>query len=182
MEPTSWDCGNGYHEVNGIDPEYVDGIAYCPSCAEDQRQFADPRLEVTDVQAEWLAAEHEWQREKVMGAFADALLNTPNAGAGEMPLVVPGPVLERMAERAISTGVRHGMDWVAEGVGPAVLPQWQRQGLDQHRESAADPVAPWDGAIPEEVAVARSMTDLMAEFEAAELNVKSDRKAKGGKV
>ena len=95
-----------------------------------------------------------------MGALADALLNTPDIEAGEIPLVVPGPVLERMAERQLSTGVRVGTDWVAEDVGVKVLPQWQRQGLDQEREARPDPVAPWDGALPENAGAAVSLADL----------------------
>lgn len=116
--------------------------------------------EAMDDQTEWLAAEKDWQREKIMGALADALLNTPDIEAGEIPLVVPGPVLERMAERQLSTGVRVGTDWVAEDVGVKVLPQWQRQGLDQEREARPDPVAPWDGALPENAGAAVSLADL----------------------
>jgi len=100
----------------------------------------------------WLDAEKDYQRKQVAGALADAML------AQEVPMVVPGPTLFEMADRMVSTGVRHGTDWVSID-DAAVVPQWVTKGLEAEAEET--PVVVSEGALPEEgVAKAVSWREL----------------------
>lgn len=95
---------------------------------------------MSDVQ-EWLDAERAHQRDKVAGAIADALLTQQ-----QLPIVVPGPILYKMADRMIDTGVRHGNDWASDDA--AVVPQWVRNGvaeLDQEPSPVVEPQLPERG-------------------------------------
>lgn len=101
----------------------------------------------------WLEAEHEYQKKQVAGALADAML------AQEMPMVVPGPVLFEMAERMLSTGVRHGGDWASVTDG-SVVPQWVTKGLEENAKAEVAPIVS-AGALPVSgVAKAVSWKDL----------------------
>lgn len=100
----------------------------------------------------WLEAEHEYQLKQVAGAVADALLSQ------QAPVVVPGPVLFSIAERMVSTGVRHGSDWVSVD-DAAVVPQWVSKGMEV--EQSEVPVIESVGALPESgVAKAVSWSEL----------------------
>jgi hypothetical protein len=101
----------------------------------------------------WLEAEHEYQVHKVMGALADAMM------AQDTPMIVPGPTLKSMAERAVSTGVRHGTDWVSID-DAAVVPQWVTKGMEDRKLAEVPPIVS-EGALPEEgVAKAVSWAEL----------------------
>lgn len=90
---------------------------------------------------EWLNAEREYQKKQVAGALADAMLSQ------QSPLVVAGPDLFAMAERMVSTGVRHGTDWVSVD-DATVIPQWVTKGLED--QAVETPLVVSEGALPEE--------------------------------
>ena len=92
-----------------------------------------------DVTA-WLSAEKEYQSKQVAGALADALL------AQQTPIVVPAPTLFAMADRMVSTGVRHGSDWVSVE-DAKVIPQWVTKGMEDQVEP--EPIVS-EGALPSE--------------------------------
>lgn len=101
----------------------------------------------------WLDAEKDYQVTKVMGAIADAMLSQ------DTPMVVPGPTLKSMAERAVSTGIRHGSDWVSIE-DASVVPQWVSKGMEDERLAEVPPIVS-EGALPVEgVAKVVSWADL----------------------
>ncbi len=96
---------------------------------------------MSDGVEEWLVAEREYQKKQVAGALADAMLSQKS------PMVVAGPDLFAMAERMVTTGVRHGTDWAAVD-DASVIPQWVTKGIEEH--SVETPTVVSEGALPEE--------------------------------